>query len=215
MTLSAWLSPIVALLGVAVGGLVSRLNQDRDSKRVESRRLHADRQAVYVRFLVAVRDYRTYITRPDAAITVFRDSHHRIVRPAFGADGAPFKQAVARAYAELALVATGHEVVEAAALLARTVRRLAVAQAMQIHGPVHELIDASIWRAEGYFLELARTDLGLTTMSTARHPEVNLEDIDRDLFAAFAAAHAEATNQTAVSGDLTTLSQQSGSGSVG
>jgi hypothetical protein len=132
------------------------------------------------------------LRRDDAWRTVFRDCHHRIIRPAFGAEGTPFKQAVARAYAELALVATGHEVVEAATLLARTVRRLAVAQAMHIHGPVYELIDASIWRAEGYFLELARTDLGLTTTSTSRHPDVNLEDIDRELFAAFAAAHAEA-----------------------
>jgi hypothetical protein len=198
MNIAFWLGPVAALLGVAVGGLLSFRSQDRAWRREDLQRLRNDRQQAYARMAAAAREYRSYAMRRDAVIEIV--SHPDGVRliPLFGNDGTHFKQALESAYAELKLVAVDQEIVGTAAMLARMMRRCAVARVLHDGGLVGEKIDTAIWTAERAFIDTARRELGLGDLHGPGAP-FDLALIDQALRAKFAERMAAAPGEAVCS----------------
>ncbi|MFI6393949.1 hypothetical protein ACIBHY_43280 [Nonomuraea sp. NPDC050547] len=184
MDITVWLSGLMALAGVGLGGLLSSRAQDRAWKREERRRWQDARRARYGEFVAAVREYRSYVSGPDTAVEVWTHPDGKRLIPALGPGGAEHQTKMEAAFTAVQLVARDQETVNKAHLLAGIARRVAVARVVHGPGKVPSDLDESLFTAERDFLNSARRDLGLPDMGEFPFPEV-LTDIDDTLRQAY------------------------------
>jgi hypothetical protein len=109
-----WLSPLVALLGVLLGGYQSSRSQTRAWNQEETRRWRESRMATYGDFVAAVREFRTYVVRPDTQIRVVALSDRMRIAPGFEGEGTTRYQAVEAMLARVKMVARDQATLDAA-----------------------------------------------------------------------------------------------------
>ncbi|WP_326629898.1 hypothetical protein OIE67_38950 [Nonomuraea fuscirosea] len=184
MDFAVWLSGLMALAGVGLGGLLSSRAQDRAWKREEQRRWRDARRSTYGDFVAAVRQYRLFVSGPDAAVEVWMHPDGTRLIPAIGPGGADYQTKMEASFTAVQMVAQDQETVNKAHFLASIARRVAVARAVHGPGKVPSDLDESLFTAERDFLNSARRDLGLPDMDEVPFPEA-LADIDDTLTEAY------------------------------
>lgn len=93
MDAAAWLSGLLALAGVGIGGLLSAWAQGRAWKREQMRQWRDARRGAYGRLVAAVRQYRGYVAGPDAEVELWlRPDGSRLIA-GIGAAGAAYQTA--------------------------------------------------------------------------------------------------------------------------
>ncbi|MFE0155192.1 hypothetical protein ACFWY5_49205 [Nonomuraea sp. NPDC059007] len=190
MDFAVWLSGLIALAGVGLGGLLSSRAQDRAWKREEQRRWREARRSTYGDFVAAVREYRSFVSGPDTSVEVWMHPDGTRLIPAIGPGGAEYQTKMEAAFTAVQMVARDQETVDKAHFLAGIARRVAVARVVYGPGKVPSDLDESLFTAERDFLNSARRDLGLNDMDEVPFPEA-LADIDDTLKAAFHGHHGE------------------------
>ncbi|MEV0611725.1 hypothetical protein AB0I81_00255 [Nonomuraea sp. NPDC050404] len=184
MDIAVWLSGLMALAGVGLGGLLASRAQERAWKREEQRRWRDARRTAYGEFVAAVREYRSFVSRPDARVEVWlRPDGTRLI-PAIGPEGAEHQTKMEASFTAVQMVARDQETVNKAHYLAGLARRVAVARAVHRPGQVPGDLDESLFTAEHDFLNSARRDLGLLDMDEVPFPEA-LSAIDDTLREAY------------------------------
>ncbi len=184
MDSAVWLSGVLALVGVGLGGVLSLRAQDRAWRREEVRRWRDARRATYAEFVAAVRQYRAFVTGPDVGVEVWSHPDGTRLIPGVAAEGAEHQTRMEAAFTAVQLVAQDQETVNKAHLLSSIARRVAVARAVHGAGRVPSELDESLFIAERDFLNCARRDLGLLTVDDVPFPEI-LAEIDRPLMEAY------------------------------
>ncbi|MGH3391041.1 MAG: hypothetical protein ACRDOO_19405 [Actinomadura sp.] len=181
---AVWLSGLMALAGVGFGGLLSARAQDRAFRREERRLWRDARRRTYGEFVAAVRQYRTYVTGPDARIEVWAHPGGGRLVPGIGSEGAACQERMEAAFTAVQMMAPDQETVDKAHLLTSIARRVAVAGAVHGAGQVPGDLDESLFAAERDFLNSVRHDLGLVDLAAVPFPEA-LARIDAGLMAAY------------------------------
>ncbi|MFI9559399.1 hypothetical protein [Nonomuraea endophytica] len=184
MDIAVWLSGLMALAGVGLGGLLSSRAQDRAWKREEQRRWQDARRARYGELVAAVRQYRSFVSGPDTPVEVWMHPGGTRLIPALGPGGAEFQTKMEAAFTAVQMVARDQETVNKAHFLTSIARRVAVARVVYGPGKVPSDLDENLFTAERDFLNSARRDLGLPDMDDVPFPEV-LADIDNALRQAY------------------------------
>ncbi|MEV1173865.1 hypothetical protein [Nonomuraea sp. NPDC049784] len=184
MDIAVWLSGLMALAGVGLGGLLSSRAQDRAWKREEQRRWRDARRTTYADFVTAVREYRSFVSGPDARVEVWMHPEGTRLTPAIGQDGAAYQTKMEASFTAVQMAAQDQETLNRAHFLASIARRVAVARAVYGPGQVPSDLDESLFTAEHGFLNSARRDLGLLDMDQVPFPE-KLADIDNTLMDAY------------------------------
>ena len=184
MDIAVWLSGLMALAGVGLGGLLSWRAQDRAWRREEVRLWRDARRNTYADLVAAVRQYRTYATRPDAHIELWTHPDGRRLVPGIGPEGAKYQETLEAAFTAVQMLAQDQETVNRAHVLTSIARRVAVARAIYGAGAVPSDLDESLFAAETDFLNLARRDLGLFDLNAVPFPET-LAQIDTSLIEAY------------------------------
>jgi hypothetical protein len=151
--LSVVLACVGPLVGVVFGGVLSERAHSRAWRREERSRYRAERRQVYGRYVAAVRAWQSTVLSPDA--TVRSAGTHRGI--AYVDGGPAFDEAI-RALAEIRLVASGDEVVDAAVAWERAMREVAMARAASPE-QVPEAVLAACRSAGDGFVAAARKDL--------------------------------------------------------
>jgi hypothetical protein len=162
----AWLSPLVALLGVLLGGLLSSRSQTRAWNQEDTRRWRESRMATFGDFVAAVREFRTYALRPDARIRLIALPDGKRLAPGFEGDGTTRYQEIEATLARVKMVAQDQATIDAALLHLRLARRFAVARAVYGLGKIPEDLDTRLFTTELGFLNTARTELGLPDVAS-------------------------------------------------
>jgi hypothetical protein len=177
----SWLTPVVALIGVWLGGALSGRAQDRSQRRADSQRWVDMRRVTYGGFLSAARALRAYITEPTTSIGVKSHPDGLRLIPTLEPAGVEKRQAVERAFAEIQLAAEREETIAAAALVYRMTYRLAAARAL-FGLPLPGLITGPFYDAMRGFINAARDELHLRDIAVDGFgPEPVLAIVDRDL----------------------------------
>src|SRR5215475_5058378 len=114
MNANVWLSPLVALIGVVLGGFLSSQVQTRAWKQEETRRWRDSRMATYGDFVGAVREFRAYVLRPDSRVQVVGLPDGVRIGPLFEGEGTVRYQAVEATLVRVKMVARDHATVDAA-----------------------------------------------------------------------------------------------------
>jgi hypothetical protein len=159
------ITPIVTLLGVALGGRLTLRNQDRLWRRDHARQWRDIRLSSYSDFLSAYRQYIAFALDPGAHITA--TPHPRKpneVMPFFDETGRPYRENLEAAMMAIRLVSERRETSDTAKDLVDHARRIAAARAAHSeHDIPHELFD-QLWRAHHKFLVAARHELDLSNI---------------------------------------------------
>jgi hypothetical protein len=184
MSSAVWLSGLIALAGVGFGSLLSSRAQDRAWRREEQRLWRDVRRTTYGDFTAAVRQYRLYVTGPDAWIEVWTHPDGGRLVPGIGPEGAEYQEHMEAAFTAVQMTARIQETVDRAHLLASIARRVAVARAIYGAGHVPSDLDESLFTAERDFLNSARRDLGLPDMNAVPFPQA-LAQADASLVEAY------------------------------
>ena len=184
MSGAVWLSGLMALAGVGFGGLLSSRAQDRAWRREELRLWRDARRRTYGEFVAAVRQYRLYVTGPDARIEVWAHPGGGRLVPAIGIEGASYQEKMEATFTEVQMMAPDQQIVDKAHLLTSIARRVAVAHAVHGAGQVPSELDESLFTAERDFLNSVRHDLGLVDLEALPFPDA-LAQIDARLVTAY------------------------------
>ncbi|QKV80712.1 hypothetical protein [Amycolatopsis sp. Hca4] len=157
-------TPVVTLLGVALGGWLTTRNQERLWRRDHARRWRDVRLSAYTDFLSAYREYIAYAQDPDAHITAAPHPRGRdYVVPFFDETGRPYREKLEGAMMAIRLVSARRETPDTAKNLVDHARRVAAARATHsAHEIPRELFD-ELWLAVQRFLAAARHELDLPT----------------------------------------------------
>jgi hypothetical protein len=197
------LSPLVALLGVWLGGLLTARTQERAWRQEESRRWCDTRLATYGEFVATIRDFRTWVLRPDARIDALRHPDGLRVVPSFGSDDSPAYQRIESSLAQVKMVAADQRTVDAALHHMRIARRFAVARSIYGITDIPAKLWVRLFSTELEFVNSARAELGLSTVDSRVYPQqiidpvagAELVDLDRILWDAHAARFPAPTDQ--------------------
>jgi hypothetical protein len=188
----AWLSPLVALLGVLLGGFLSARSQTRTWKLEETRRWRESRLAAHSDFVAAVREFRTYVLRPDVRIGAVALADGVRIAPSLEGEGTTKYQMVEAMLARVKMIVRDQATLDAALLHLRVARRFAAARAVYGLDKIPPDIDVRLFTTEIGFLNAARTELGLPDVaSLVYHEEIaepsgqELRSIDRMLWNAY------------------------------
>jgi len=157
------ITPILALLGVALGGWLTTRNQDRLWRRDHARQWRDIRLSTYTEFLSAYRQYIAYALDPNARITAV--SHPRRpdeVMPFFDETGRPYREKLEAAIMAIRLVSERRETTDTAKDLVDHVRRIAAARATYSEHDIPQELFAEMWIADKKFLVAARHELNLS-----------------------------------------------------
>ena len=151
----------------------------------EELRLWRDaRRTTYGNLVAAVRQYRSYVSRPGAQVEVWVHPEGTRLIPGIGAEGAEYQEKMEAAFTAVQMTAQDQETVDSAHFLTSIARRVAVAGAIHGAGRVPSDLDESLFAAERDFLNSARRDLGLLDMNAVPFPEA-LAEIDTSLLKAY------------------------------
>ncbi|WP_203883988.1 hypothetical protein [Planotetraspora kaengkrachanensis] len=184
MDITVWLSGLMALAGVGLGGLLSSRAQDRAWKREEQRRWRDARRATYGEFVSAVREYRLFVSGPDTRVEVWMHPDGTRLIPAIDSEDGECQTKMEASFTAVQMVAREQETVDKAHFLTSIARRVAVARVVYGPGKVPSDLDESLFTAERDFINSARRDLGLLDMNDVPFPQV-LADIDNTLREAY------------------------------
>ncbi|BCB73696.1 hypothetical protein GCM10022251_79940 [Phytohabitans flavus] len=171
MNANVWLSPLVALIGVMLGGVLSSRVQARAWKQEEMRRWRESRMATYGDFVTAVRSFRTYVLRPDSLIEVIALNDGVRMTPGFEGEGTFQYQAVEATLARIKMVAQDQATVDTAVRHLRIARRFAVARAVYGLDQIPRDLNDLLFRTELGFVNAARTELGLPDVASLTYPD--------------------------------------------
>ncbi|MER6441310.1 hypothetical protein ABT275_33740 [Streptomyces sp. NPDC001185] len=160
---------LVALAGVALGGLLTLRNQDRAWQREHQRQWRDIRLTMCNEFLAANRRYVAYVLDPRASITAI--PHPRepgSLMPFFDETGRPYKEALEAGFTAMRLVVERPETVRAGVTFVNRAREVAAARATRSEADIPSETFDSLWKAEQDFINAVRGELGLASM--ARQP---------------------------------------------
>ncbi|PRY33194.1 hypothetical protein [Pseudosporangium ferrugineum] len=183
MNVLATLSPLVALVGVWVGGRLALRTQRASWDRADQQHWRDTRQAAYTEFLGSLRDYRSYIGRTTTRIGVRKHADGRRLMPEFEPSGSEHMQRLDAAFAQLQLVSPDQATVEAARFAARVSRRTAVAKGLNDTAAIPYEFDVQFWDAQLAFVNAVRSEFGLPPVSNDGHHDT--QEIDRVMLARF------------------------------
>ncbi len=82
MDIAVWLRGLMALAGVGFGGLLSSRAQDRAWRHEELRLWRDARRTTYGNLVAAVRQYRSYVSRPAPRLKCGSTPRGRVSSPA-------------------------------------------------------------------------------------------------------------------------------------
>lgn len=111
----------------------------------------AGRRATYGDFVAAVRQYRSFVSGPDAGVEVWSHPDGTRLIPGVATEGAVHQTRMEAAFTAVQLVAQDQETVNKAHLLSSIPRRVAVARAVHGAGRVPSDLDESLFAAEHDF----------------------------------------------------------------
>src|SRR6266571_863628 len=119
-------TPVVALLGVLLGGWVTVKNQDRLWNRERARQWRDVRLATYKEFLDASSSYVAFSIEPTSNITTVPNTRHPgLLIPIFDEIGRPYKERLDVAHQAVRLVADSNETIKTTFDVVRYTRDLA------------------------------------------------------------------------------------------
>ncbi|MFC3449637.1 hypothetical protein [Amycolatopsis speibonae] len=165
------ITPVVALIGVFLGGWLSYRNQDRLWWRDHERQWRDQRLSIYQEFLAASREYIAFALEPTAKIVA--RPHPRLrghLMPYFDEAGRPYKEHLEAGMVAVCLVADTAKAVETSPELVRSVRQIAAWRADHEAGDRGDELFDAFWAAEAAFVAAARDELGLTPGPRAASP---------------------------------------------
>jgi hypothetical protein len=162
-------TPVVALLGVLLGGWVTVKNQDRLWNREHARQWRDARLATYKEFLDASASYVAFSIEPTSNITAMPNIRFPgLLIPVFDEIGRPYKERLDSAQQAVRLLADSNETIEAAFDVVRYARDLAAATAT--HSPAQAPPETfeRLFAAQKALVRAFRTDIGLSEISPAQ-----------------------------------------------
>ena len=183
MNILAGLSPLIALLGVWIGGRLTLRTQRASWERADQQHWRDMRHAAYTEFLGAIRDYRSYIGRSSTKIGARKHTDGLRLMPEFEPSSSHHIQRLDAAFAQVQLVSPDQGTVDAARRAARISRRVAVAKALEESAVIPYEFDLQFWEAQLAFVNAVRLEFDLPTISNAGHHDT--EEIDQLMFQRF------------------------------
>ncbi|MFE7037276.1 hypothetical protein ACFU9Y_44010 [Streptomyces sp. NPDC057621] len=162
---ASFVTGLVALVGVVLGGWLSLHNQDRMWQREHTRQWRDIRLSVCNEFLAANRRYVAYVLDPNASITAV--PHPREpgrLMPFFNESGRPYKEALEAGFTAMRLVTQRPETVRAGVSFVNCAREVAAARATLSEADIPSQAFEHLWIAEQNFINAVRSELGLQEM---------------------------------------------------
>jgi hypothetical protein len=163
----AILGPLVALVGVWLGGWLTSRSVRQAAEIEQQRRSHEELRRVYSTYLAVCRQFVDHLKRPANKVRLARSTDGAIEVPLLSREGRALRQAVEAASADMLLMAHSSIILERARLLRVAAIRFAVGRARSSDGFVPEDDRVAFLDAEQEFVNAVRTDLGMSTMDVS------------------------------------------------
>lgn len=163
---------IVALVGVALGGVISTRNQERTWQREHERHWRDLRLHEYAEFKGAVRSMVAYIVDPSAKVLAKphpRRSEEMV--PIFDEIWKPFRERLEVAETRIRLVAVSQLTTECAQEVVIDTRVLAAARSTCAHDEIPDNLFVQLWASLEAFTNAARVEFGLDEINDWTVPE--------------------------------------------
>lgn len=163
---SNFITAVVTLAAVVLGGWLSVRSQDRSWQRDHAQQWRDIRLSAYSEFLSAYREYIAFKLDPGAKIVSIPHPELPGDRmPFFDENGRTYKEKLEAAKTTLRLVSESPMTVTSSSELVRRARRIAAARATHAVGEIPHKEFQELWAVETAFVTNARQELGLSNIT--------------------------------------------------